>query len=620
MQLLVLEGRQDFRAAVVDTWDQVAQTYDEPPAVVLAPGPLDEHLTTSTFEAAIMPVVPETDEFLEDWHALEEAGYNITYLFRIEMFHAPAPTPPPSERRRPPHRSVPYLCRTRFGCHQRVLLTLSRLDAGVAEVFPVNSESPHERYRKLLNRISEGFWDVGPDLHIAYANNAFKRLFEEPEPLGKNLLEFFDEPDRPRLRSIVENQADGIIIPFTMRLKPRKRGEKARILHIDPTPRFGGTGQYLGGWALIHDVTESTTDIRVLHQERELYALYAVASTLSRGFRLRDLVLAASESIREQLSVDATTLWLRQEPDNPGSPLATVDSYGLDGRPLDDDALQNALHWCETAPTIKPAAVVRDTSRSRNPHALALRDSGFRSVAAIPLKNGENLVGYLWLGCRNVSVMNRNWVSLLISIGHQLGLAVANAASVEARLRQEAQQRQFYRDAVYAITNGKLVITDRAELDRVRNGTTALAELHIAERVDIQNARKISESVLRTCGFSEERVFDIATCVSEAATNTLIHGGGGEMRISTVPAENPEGIRVSLEDHGPGINFAELPHALLKRGYSTAISMGLGYTLILEMMDAVYLTTDNAGTTLLMEATLNPVNTELEAWLAKIPD
>ena len=79
-------------------------------------------------------------------------------------------------------------------------------------------------------------------------------------------------------------------------------------------------------------------------------------------------------------------------------------------------------------------------------------------------------------------------------------------------------------------------------------------------------------------------------------------------------------VRFSLEDHGPGIQFSELPRAILKRGYSTTVSMGLGYTLILEMMDGIYLCTDPRGTTLVMDAGPRTVNAELDSWLEKLSE
>lgn len=623
MQLLLLKTRAPYRQALIRTVKALARSRDEQPAVISEYANIEEGVNERTFEACIFPLVPQDDATLHRWAHLESAGYTVSYMFHVEVERAACARTAAVDTPSVARQRVPYICQTRFGTHKRILSMLMRIDPQVVEMMPAGNDSSHERYRKLLNRTSEGFWDVGPDLQIAYANAAFKSISQEPQPVGKNLLDFFEDTDRARLRSILENQQEGIIIPFTMRLKSRGKGV-GKIIQIDPSPRFGWNGQYLGGWALIRDITDQSDDMeQTLRQERELYTLYTIASTLSRGFQLKDLVLAATTCIREQLAVDATCTWIRADG---AEGMRTIEPRGLQDAPLQPALVEAALCWCQETPTSLPAVVVRDTAKSRNRLAHIMGDMGFRSIAAIPLLAGSERIGFLWLACHDPSIMTRNWVSLLISIGHQLALAIVNALGIEEKLREEMRQKQFYRDAVCAITNGKLSLMDRAELAAVRSGGHALGGMDICCREDVYNARKLAETILAEQKFTGERIFDIATCVTEAATNTLLHGGGGKMSVTTIP-ELPavalppvrsDGIRIVLEDHGSGINFSELPHAILKRGYSTAVSMGLGYTLILDMMDRVYLATDASGTIILMEAAVNPVNAELEAWLAKV--
>lgn len=617
--MLVLEARAPYRQALIATWNQIARAHEELPADFAEVANLAEGLQLQTFEACILPIIPQDVE--SDCACLEAAGYSITYLFHLSMERPSIALTAGGSTATVTCQSVPYLCTSRFGCHQVVLSMLQRIDPQVHEMIPAGGENQHERYRKLLNRMSEGFWDVGPDLQIAYANAAFRSIFQEPNPIGKNLLDFFDDADRPRLRSILGNQQEGIIIPFTMRLKNRGKDKRGKVIQIDPSPRFGWGGQYLGGWALVRDVTDQSNDTEhALRQERELYTLYTVASTLARGFHLNDLVVASTASMREQLAVDATSIWVCSDIDDANAPLRSIEPRGVHDKPLPPALVDAALRWCEEMPANRPAVVVRDTAKSRNALARAMGEMGFRSIAAIPLMAGNQRIGFLWLACHDPSVMTRNWVSLLISIGHQLALAVVNAMSVEARLREEARQKRFYRDAVCAITNGKLSLVDRAEVADIRAGTEELGGMEVRTREDVQGVRELTERILTERGFGAERMFDIATCVTEAATNTLLHGGGGRMSLTTIPVDRADGVRIVLEDNGPGINFSELPHAILKRGYSTAVSMGLGFTLILDMMDAIYLATDTTGTILIMEAAQEPVNTELEAWLAKVSD
>ncbi|MBM3461794.1 MAG: PAS domain S-box protein [Armatimonadetes bacterium] len=614
LRVLLMEPRARHRKALVDTWTAAWNTNQETAAPALhieASGSthsLQQHLQQETWEGIVFPLLDHHASIEGAWRTLESAGYEIGYLFHVRTGHRPGS-----------HERVPYVCKTRFGNHQHILILLGLMDMSVLEVRPPD-ETPHERYRKILNRIEEGFWDVGPDLTVAYTNRAFKNMVGDKAADGQNLLEFFDEADRARLNSILSEQKEGIIIPFMMRLKARDAGQST-VVQIDPSPRFGWGGEYLGGSALVREVTDSAVSSEEsLRKERELYTLYAVASTLSRTYGLEDLVRAATEMVREQMAVDATSTWLIGED---GVPRA-LEPVGVGNLPLDPHVLHLARRWCEELPAGKPAVVIRDTAKARNPISRSVAEAGYRSMAGIPLQSGPKPLGYLWLACHDASVMNREWVSLLISIGHQFALAIGNALHAASRLHEEARRKEFYREAVFAITNGKLSLLDREDVAPVLVGTV-LGEVPIVGPEDVRACREAAEAHFAANGYTGERCFDIAMCVSEGATNVLLHGGGGRMTVFAPPdAEQTQTgydrLRIMLQDGGPGINFSELPRAVLKRGYSTAVSMGLGFTMILEMMDAVFLCSDERGTTLVMEAAANPVNAELEAWLAKVQD
>jgi serine/threonine-protein kinase RsbT len=75
-------------------------------------------------------------------------------------------------------------------------------------------------------------------------------------------------------------------------------------------------------------------------------------------------------------------------------------------------------------------------------------------------------------------------------------------------------------------------------------------------------------------GFSLVEQTKIVTAASELARNTVIYGGGGEMRIERV-YEGPKrsGLRLTFEDQGPGIPDIELA---LRDGYTTGTGLGLG--------------------------------------------
>jgi serine/threonine-protein kinase RsbT len=65
----------------------------------------------------------------------------------------------------------------------------------------------------------------------------------------------------------------------------------------------------------------------------------------------------------------------------------------------------------------------------------------------------------------------------------------------------------------------------------------------------------------------------LVTATSELARNTLNYGGGGQMTIEAVENLSKTGLRLTFQDHGPGIPNIE---AALKDGFTTGSGMGLG--------------------------------------------
>jgi serine/threonine-protein kinase RsbT len=91
---------------------------------------------------------------------------------------------------------------------------------------------------------------------------------------------------------------------------------------------------------------------------------------------------------------------------------------------------------------------------------------------------------------------------------------------------------------------------------------------------DVVKARQIVRSRAIDVGFSLVEQTKIVTAASELARNTVIYGGGGEMRIERV-FEGPRrsGLRLTFEDQGPGIADIELA---LREGFTTGNGLGLG--------------------------------------------
>src|SRR3954470_962401 len=74
-------------------------------------------------------------------------------------------------------------------------------------------------------------------------------------------------------------------------------------------------------------------------------------------------------------------------------------------------------------------------------------------------------------------------------------------------------------------------------------------------------------------GFSLVDQTKMITAASELARNTVDYGGGGTVRLEALAAGLRKGLRLTFEDHGPGIADINLA---LTDGYTTGKGMGLG--------------------------------------------
>jgi serine/threonine-protein kinase RsbT len=74
-------------------------------------------------------------------------------------------------------------------------------------------------------------------------------------------------------------------------------------------------------------------------------------------------------------------------------------------------------------------------------------------------------------------------------------------------------------------------------------------------------------------GFSLVDQTKIVTAASELARNTLDYGGGGTVQLEALHEGIRRGVRLTFEDHGPGIPDIDLA---LKDGFTTGGGLGMG--------------------------------------------
>ncbi|MBX3085256.1 MAG: anti-sigma regulatory factor [Anaerolineae bacterium] len=86
-------------------------------------------------------------------------------------------------------------------------------------------------------------------------------------------------------------------------------------------------------------------------------------------------------------------------------------------------------------------------------------------------------------------------------------------------------------------------------------------------------ARNIVKKVAASLGFALTDQTKLMTAASELARNMVVYAGGGEMLLQELNDGFRNGIRLTFEDHGPGIQ--DVAQAMVD-GYTTGGGLGLG--------------------------------------------
>jgi serine/threonine-protein kinase RsbT len=111
----------------------------------------------------------------------------------------------------------------------------------------------------------------------------------------------------------------------------------------------------------------------------------------------------------------------------------------------------------------------------------------------------------------------------------------------------------------------------------------------IRQETDLLLVRQIVRQRAADLGFRKLGQTKAVTAASEIGRNTLIHGGGGKMLLQTYVELARRGLRLTFEDHGPGI--ADVERAMTD-GYTTAGGLGLGLGGTKRLVDEFDLTSN----------------------------
>jgi len=168
--------------------------------------------------------------------------------------------------------------------------------------------------------------------------------------------------------------------------------------------------------------------------------------------------------------------------------------------------------------------------------------------------------------------------------------------SEEALRRRDMTVRRAYVDIFYAVTGGKLIILAYDEIVAAL-GRPLTGFFTVAGYKGLHGARDAIEASFNGLLVEDKQAGNLIIAADEALTNAVKHAGGGRFRLY----EQGTTAQVVVSDSGPGIDFTLLPKATLMAGFSTAHSLGMGFSVMLDLCDRVMLCTEPGRTIVVLE-------------------
>jgi len=329
---------------------------------------------------------------------------------------------------------------------------------------------------------------------------------------------------------------------------------------------------------------------KVTDRTRELATLNAIAEVVSQSLDLRQVLNAALDKTIELTQVEAGAAYCRVE----RGALQRVCVRGLPADVADRLALIEGAHNGEDAhPTVRRAAdYLQDDVRE------ALQQEAFHAIVGIPLVSRGQVLGAILLAECSERDFEADELTLLASIGQQIGVAVENAQLYERaeQAAAAAERSRLARDLHDAVTQTLFSASLIAEvlprlwarnpdeghrrLEELRQLTrgalaemrTLLLELRPSALDEAQLGdllRQLGESITGRarvpvyvtsqghCDVPSEVKVALYRIAQEALNNVAKHSGAHEARIGLHCSES--GVRIEIADDGCGFDMERIP-------------------------------------------------------------
>ncbi len=337
-----------------------------------------------------------------------------------------------------------------------------------------------EFIHNLVNSIASVVYTVDTSYRITEANRAWRdfarflsldAIADERLIIGRPLKDILPSTiSWSTFRKVMQDLFEKSIGVYTEEFE-RKGPGGTKTFRLVITPMV--VNEKVSGLVFTYtDITEmKRTEEQVRQRNKELVALNTIASSISTSLKLDEVLNVAAEQIRDIVGADAVLFYLR---DVPAHQLVLAQSLGLSSEhrakieTLDAAKSVTGTVIAERRPLYISGDLVNDT-RITPEGRKVFSELGLQSLAVIPLRSRENILGALDVSFRETHEFTDQERQLLLLIGNQIGPAVENAqlyAEVQAQVQRMTSLYELGKALTGTLNTGSLLQSVRAEVSR----------------------------------------------------------------------------------------------------------------------------------------------------------
>jgi PAS domain S-box-containing protein len=396
----------------------------------------------------------------------------------------------------------------------------------------------------LLNSINSVVYTVDRNHRITEVNKTWRefagrlgleKFRDENSIIGVSLWEIVPQTElRSSFERVMPQLFERAIEYYSEEYGILWNGEQ-RTYHIALNPMV--INERVTGLVFSHtDITEiKRTEAEIKRRNKELVALNAISTSISKSLHLDEVLRVAAEQIKEIIGADMVLFYLKDERKNQ---LHLSHSLGLpDPLSTNISVLSASTSLSGTVISERKPLLIRDglalDERVTPEGRSVFKTLGIDSLAAIPLQSKDKVLGAMDVAFRGAHEFDAQEQQLLLLIGNQIGPAIENAV-----LYKEVQNQVQRITSLYMIGKGLTGALDAKTL------------LEIVQ-AEVSNAIPVERFTYE----SYSDVHDTLTTVFEAAGNvcSYYHAAAESPRTTNV---NESAYANTVRHGNPWLNQA----------------------------------------------------------------